>query len=108
MDVNLHYAGIQLDTKGFLTLKDAKGTRVLCLEGELWITQDGDYEDYLVRPGETLAIAGDGPAIVQARVASRLLLLEPDMKPRAGWLGGWFGPQRIDGRPPLVALFHGA
>jgi hypothetical protein len=108
MDVNLHYAGIQLDAKGFLTLRAARGTQVLCLEGELWVTQDGDREDYLVRPGETLAIATDGPAIVQATRSARLLLLEPDITPRGGWLGGWFGPRRIDGRPPLIALFHGA
>lgn len=108
MDVNLHDAGIELETRGYLTLKDARGSRVLCLAGELWITQHQDPNDYLLSPGEMLEIAGDGPVVVQARRTARLLLLEPGMKPRGGWLADRSGPRRLDGRPPLVVLFRGA
>ena len=47
---------------------------VLCLEGELWLTRDGDQEDYLLRPGQSLAVRRDDQAALQALRPSRLRL----------------------------------
>lgn len=104
MDLQLHRAGIHLDAKRFLTLRDARGTRVLCVAGELWITQDRDTADYVLGPGDSFEIGVDGAVVVHGLHASRLLLLEPAARrhalvPRA---------RRIDGRSPLVVQFHGA
>ena len=107
MDVRLHQAGVELDARRFLTLRHA-GTRVVCVAGELWITQDRDIRDHFLRAGETFELEVDGAVLVQAEKPSRLLLLESGMAMRAGWLGGWFGPRRLDGRPPAVVLFRGA
>jgi hypothetical protein len=101
MDLQLHRAGIQLDAKRFLTLRDARGTRVLCIAGELWITQDRDTTDYVLGPGDALEIGVDGVVVVHGLHASRLLLLERAARPRAG-------ATRLEGRPPLAVQFHGA
>lgn len=108
MDVNLDYAGVELAAGRYLVMRDAKGTRVLCLAGELWITQDGDNADYFLQPGETFAIGVRGSIVVQAHRAARLLLLEPVERHRPGWLDGWLGPARIDAAPPLLVRLHGA
>lgn len=47
---------------------------VLCLEGELWLTRNGDQEDYILRPGESLAVRRNDQAAVQALRPSRLRL----------------------------------
>lgn len=108
MDVQLHRAGIELGVRKYLTLQHARGTRVLCLAGELWITQDRDTRDHFVKPGQAFEVEVAGTVLVQASRDSRLLLLEPGTAVRSGWLGGWFGPQRLDGKPPAVVLFRGA
>jgi hypothetical protein len=108
MDVNLHYAGIQLDRGRHLTLRAALGTRVLCLAGELWITQDRDPNDHFVQPGETFAVSVDGTVVVQANRGAQLLLLERDAPRREGWLARWLGFARLDRPAPLLARLHGA
>lgn len=47
---------------------------VQCLAGELWITRDGDAEDYILGPGQQLAIGRNDQAAVQALRASRFRL----------------------------------
>ena len=124
MDVQLHQAGIDLDVGRFLTLRRAKGTRVLCLAGQLWITQDRDTHDHFVQPGGTFEMAVDGAVVIQAQQPSRLLLLEPRTPARSRWPGRWigqsfgptagrwfersFGTTSLNGKPPAVALLHGA
>jgi|APFre7841882724_1041349.scaffolds.fasta_scaffold298216_1 hypothetical protein len=104
MDVQLHHAGIQLDAKRHFTLKDARGTRVLCLAGELWLTQDRDTADHILGPGDSFEIGVDGAVVVHGLHASRLLLLEFAARPRVSRARA----RRIDGKPPLAVLFHGA
>ncbi|MCK9380387.1 MAG: DUF2917 domain-containing protein [Sulfuritalea sp.] len=47
---------------------------LVCLAGELWLTRDGDVEDYILGPGQQFAVRrGDGVA-VQALKPSRVRL----------------------------------
>lgn len=47
---------------------------LVCLAGELWLTRDGDREDYILGPGRSFAVRrGDG-ATVQALRPSRVRL----------------------------------
>ena len=41
------------------------GLRFRPVEGTLWITQEGDHADYLVRPGETFVSTRPGRIVAQ-------------------------------------------
>jgi len=60
--------------KSRLRLLPARDLVLLCLAGELWITRDGDAEDYILGPGQRLAIGRKDQAAVQALRASRFRL----------------------------------
>lgn len=110
MDLNLHCAAIELPHGRHIALSEAAGARVLCLAGELWITQDGDRADYFIKAGESFPVAVQGSVVVYAQRAARLRVREPRARgwPGLGWLRAWLGPARIDARPPQLAALHGA
>ena len=56
-----------------LRLPDENLTLV-CLEGELWLTRDGDREDYILGPGRSFAVRRGDEAAVQALRPSRVSL----------------------------------
>lgn len=60
--------------KGRVRLLPARDLMVLCLAGELWITRDGDAEDYILGPGQRLTIGRNDQAAVQALRTSRFRL----------------------------------
>jgi len=63
--------------KGQLRQLPARELTLLCLAGELWVTRDGDAEDYILGPGQHLALGRDDQAVVQALQASRMCLAAP-------------------------------
>ena len=42
-----------------------RGTHIVSLKGNLWITQQGDPVDYLIRPGETISLERKGKVVIQ-------------------------------------------
>lgn len=56
------------------SLPDADAT-LRCLAGQLWLTRDGDIEDYLLNPGQSFAIRRGDRAVVQALQPSRVRLV---------------------------------
>lgn len=45
---------------------------LVCLAGELWLTRDGDIEDYVLGPGQCMTIRHGDQAAVQALQPSRI------------------------------------
>lgn len=45
-------------------LQTAKGFRVVAISGDVWVTQAGFVEDYILRPGDALTLESHGPAVV--------------------------------------------
>ncbi len=41
------------------------GATIACHSGTLWITQAGDIRDYVVRPGTTFTVPGEGSVAIQ-------------------------------------------
>lgn len=56
-------------------IADGRGLVLLCLDGHLWLTQEGDTRDIVLDPGQTARIERDGLTIVQALSHARLQLL---------------------------------
>ena len=80
------------------TLRDAQGTRIECVSGALWITQDGDIRDIFLGPGDEFTLDRNGTAVVQASRQSIVLVTElrapapatPRWRRMAGALLGYF------------------
>ncbi len=72
-----------LNIQETFSLKHAARTAVTVKRGSVWVTQDGNREDYVLEAGQSLRIAGDETVIVSALRASEVAL---DEMPRRGWL----------------------
>jgi Protein of unknown function (DUF2917) len=66
-----------------LRLEAAKGYRIVAVSGEVWVTQTGFIEDYVLRPGDALTLDSPGQAVVTS-----------------------FGPADIEVIAPPVAAFE--
>jgi quercetin dioxygenase-like cupin family protein len=77
MDIGIRQAVIELEAQAVLPLHEASGTRVTCLEGVLWITQDNDRNDIILEAGQSFTIGAGADALVQALRASRMAVAAP-------------------------------
>ncbi|TXI76953.1 MAG: DUF2917 domain-containing protein [Dokdonella sp.] len=66
MNLKLNSSELCLAHNVPVRLPFAKGTRVICVEGVLWLTVSGEAGDVFLRPGEVYAIHGRGPAVLEA------------------------------------------
>lgn len=60
---------------GQLLALPAIDATLLCLQGELWLTRDGDVEDYILGAGAILHLRRADQAVVMALKSSRLRLI---------------------------------
>jgi len=58
------------------TLRNAQGTRIECLTGSFWITQEDDARDTVLGPGEEFTLDRKGEAVVHALKQSIVLVTE--------------------------------
>lgn len=56
---------------------DGRPHVVAVFEGQVWVTQSGDSDDFIVSAGESVRLDGRGLGVVQAMVDSRITVLEP-------------------------------
>lgn len=66
MQLDIRHPVLALKTGEVVTLDDAAGTRVSAHQGTVWVTEEGDRDDHIVGPGETLVIVRSGRTLVQA------------------------------------------
>jgi hypothetical protein len=50
---------------------------IVCMRGEVWITQECDVQDYLLRAGGVFIITRPGRVVIQALRDSRIQVTEP-------------------------------
>lgn len=55
-----------------LRLEGARGRRVTCEAGHLWITEEAQPEDVWLAAGQRVALVGDGLAVLEAKGHARL------------------------------------
>lgn len=51
------------------------GTTVLCEKGLLWLTQPGDYKDYMLKPGDRLTVSKQSNFLIEALSEARISIL---------------------------------
>jgi len=53
---------------------DHRMTTIVCLEGLLWVTQQGDSTDYLLSAGQSMMVSRPGAVLIQSQPAGRFEL----------------------------------
>jgi hypothetical protein len=56
------------------SINDARGVSVQCLQGAIWLTQQGDARDIVLEAGEQATIERNGTSIVFALGDARFML----------------------------------
>lgn len=93
MDATLYNARLALPKEGLIALRDGRNTRITCLEGTLWVTQEGTIKDEVLEAGQSLVIQYPGLALVTALVPAVVSLAAESKsiayaaRPRRHWLG---------------------
>lgn len=77
MQVEPKSSSVRLAKEGLLAIRDGRSTRVLCENGSLWITQEGDSRDAVISAGESFTIRHQGLTILTALEPSQLTIVEP-------------------------------
>lgn len=87
MSIATHHFELQLDAKTTFDLTDAAGVQILCRQGSLWITLDGDPRDIVLDAGASFTPSEHRRALIYALAPSSLsLAMERQIIPmRRSW-----------------------
>src|SRR5262249_38226281 len=77
VNLKIDRAELRLRARELVRLDDAAGTRVHCICGSLWVTQDGDSNDYHLGPGMSFVVNRPGTTLMHALRASEIVLTVP-------------------------------
>jgi hypothetical protein len=76
MNNDLNQAASVLNKGQLQRIEDGQGSRVLCISGCLWLTQQGSPRDIVLNAGDEATLSHDGTTIVMALSDSRWLHAE--------------------------------
>jgi hypothetical protein len=74
MKVDIRGATMNLERAQILKLQGAKGVRLACRQGCLWVTQEGIERDDFLVPGVGLEIEVAGVVVIEAMMASSVAI----------------------------------
>ncbi|WP_291991063.1 DUF2917 domain-containing protein [Candidatus Accumulibacter sp. ACC007] len=102
MDFDLYNSELYLAHNAPIRLMSARGVRVICTAGRVWLTVEGEAGDILLAAGESHLVRGSGLALLEA-IGKGRVRFEPAAKPWQRLLlapvhGIW---QRLRGSPLL-------
>jgi hypothetical protein len=83
MNIELNQNGLCLKPKQVLTIRGGLGHSIVCHSGTVWLTQDGDVRDIILRAGESFRLEHKGPALLQAIEAGAISITRPAAPGRA-------------------------
>ena len=77
MDIRLEHTAVKLAERDTISVVDGKGARIAVTTGSVWITQERDPRDVLLRPGQSFTLDRDGTTIVEALIDAEIALDAP-------------------------------
>jgi len=77
MNIRLDHTAVRLAAGETFTVIDGKGARVAAVQGRVWLTQERDARDVLLKPGQGFELDRDGVTIVEALTDAEVALDEP-------------------------------
>ena len=83
MNIDIRRQTLDLADEGLLAIRDGRTSRIISLEGTLWITEEGEVKDTILRQGDTYTIRNAGLVVVTSLGASRITLEESQARPYA-------------------------
>lgn len=89
-----HETGIDLTANQLVTIEGQAGMSIHCLYGQVWITQEGDWRDYIVPRGLRFVAPGAGRIVVNG--AAEHSRIEVDRTACTQWGIGPRQPLHID------------
>jgi hypothetical protein len=92
MRLLLGQSKLGLETDQLVAVRDAKGVRVTCLSGALWVTQERSTADVILEAGQCTVIDSPGLTLVMALRPSTLRVTEPRVAGLWNALLNWFRP----------------
>jgi hypothetical protein len=83
-------AVVHLNRGQSLALPDIRGTALMVKRGTLWITQENDTQDVMLREGDLWMVSRDGLTIIEAQNDASMQAVGPRfaqaMRPHRPWL----------------------
>jgi len=84
MHIELNSSTVTLPPTSVITVQDGSGTRIRCLSGVLWVTQEGELKDSIVRAGDILTLHRPGRTVISALEVASLTLMGPEPREAQG------------------------
>lgn len=101
MKIDLGSGELCLNDNQPLSLRQARGLRVVCMAGTIWLTVDGEAGDILLRSGQSHLIASNGLALVECIGSGRIRLERSPglagLRRHLTWLAGVWQPRTRPG-----------
>ncbi len=97
MNIELANSTLSLQRDGLVALRDAEGTRVTCVSGALWITEDDRERDVVLEEGQAFTLGRPGLTLIMALSPASLQLAEPRERLPTR-IGGWLARMVPAGR----------
>ena len=74
MPTQIHNPLVALQPGQVISLDDAEGLCIRARSGTVWVTEEGDLDDHIVRAGAMRVVAHPGRTVVQALAPSWISL----------------------------------
>jgi len=74
MDIRLDRTAVKLNERETISVVDGKGARIAVVDGSVWLTQERDPRDVMLRPGESFTLDRNGTAIIEALADTEVAL----------------------------------
>ena len=105
MNLQLKSAELRLKNANLLMLDDSLDVSIECLEGSLWITQDGDPRDVILSAGHSYRIDRTSRVMVFATSDARLEISSQPVhiSPTSTTAPGWLARFGVAGPAPTCA-----
>ena len=85
--LDTHEASVALEDQQVLSLTDAKGMALRVTKGTLWVTQEGDAMDHILKSGDTLLVRHGGRTLITALAGAAALAAT--RRPSPTWSALW-------------------
>jgi hypothetical protein len=66
MELSTRKPVLALELGQVVTLDDAAGHSIRTRSGTVWVTEEGNFKDFIVGPGEVLVVKAGGRTVLQA------------------------------------------
>jgi hypothetical protein len=89
MDIELNQDGLCLQRNQVVKVHGGRGHAIVCHSGSVWVTQDGDPRDVILRAGDAFTLDRKGPVLVQAFAPGAISITPAAAQTRASRLAAF-------------------